>query len=307
MEYWQLKQRQSLPLQIKVILSQQRIKSWYSHWHGDVYVSFSGGKDSTVLLYLVRELFPNVPAVFVNTGLEYPEIVDFVKTIDNVVWLKPSIPFNKVIDVHGYPVVSKENSQKINEIRNTKSNKLKDIRMTGGEKGNGKLPDKWKYLIHAPFKISDRCCHIMKKHPVKKYEKEFGLKPFIGNMASDSRLRTTAYLENGCNAFNSNRPVSTPIAFWKEGDIWGYIKENNIPYSKIYDMGYPRTGCMFCMFGAHLETTPNRFQRMAKTHPKQYDYCINKLGCGKVLDYIGVPYSGYVEENALFNIGEYSE
>jgi hypothetical protein len=50
------------------------------------------------------------------------------------------------------------------------------------------------------------------------------------------------------------------------------------------------TGCMFCMFGVHLEQSPNRFERMALTHPKLYDYCINNLGLGNVLDYINVPY-----------------
>ena len=48
--------------------------------------------------------------------------------------------------------------------------------------------------------------------------------------------------------------------------------------------------CMFCMFGLHLEKRPNRFERMALTHPKQYDYCINRMGCGAVLDYLGIPY-----------------
>jgi hypothetical protein len=67
-------------------------------------------------------------------------------------------------------------------------------------------------------------------------------------------------------------------------------------------MGYTRTGCMFCMFGAHLEKEPNKFQRMLETHPKQHNYCINKLGCGKVLDYIGVPYTN--SSNNLFNIEE---
>ena len=65
---------------------------------------------------------------------------------------------------------------------------------------------------------------------------------------------------------------------------------HSIAYSEIYDMGEKRTGCMFCMFGVHLEKGENRFQRMKKTHPKQYDYCINKLGCGEVLDFIGVEY-----------------
>jgi len=305
MEYYQMKQRQSLPLRAKIVLSQQRIKSWYDYWHGNVYISFSGGKDSTVLLHLVREIFPNIPAVFVNTGLEYPEIVEFVKTIDNVVWLKPDMPFNKVIEQHGYPVISKENSQKINEIRNTKSEKLRTTRLEGGRNGNSKLPDKWKYMINAPFKISDRCCHVMKKRPVKQYEKKFGVTPFIGTMAEDSRLRSTAYLEKGCNAFDALRPVSMPIAFWLEENIWEYLKSKEIPYSKIYDMGYSNTGCMFCMFGVHLENGENRFQKMSKTHPKQYDYCINKLGCGKVLDSIGVRYTPLEEdERPLFDLGE---
>ena len=68
-----------------------------------------------------------------------------------------------------------------------------------------------------------------------------------------------------------------------DGDI---VEENG----KLVTTGAQRTGCMFCMFGLHLEKQPNRFQRMALTHPKQHNFCVNKLGCGKVLDYIGVPY-----------------
>jgi len=305
MEYYQLKQRQSLPLRAKIVLSQQRIKSWYDYWHGNVYISFSGGKDSTVLLDMVRGIYPNIPAVFVNTGLEYPEIVDFVKTIDNVVMLKPKIPFNKVIEKYGYPVVSKENSLKVHEIRNTKSEKLRNKRLYGDEAGNGKLPTKWKFLLDAPFKISNRCCSVMKKAPFYAYETKTKAKPFVGTMAIESNTRRQAYLKDGCNAFNNVHPQSRPIAFWKEEDIWEYIKTRNIPYSKIYDMGYDRTGCMFCMYGIHLEKGENRFQRMAKTHPKQYNYCTNKLGCGKALDYIGINYHPIKEEDKpLFDLGK---
>ena len=108
LEHWQLKQRQGQPLDIKEQLTANRIKAYYERLGGNVYVSFSGGKDSTALLHQVRRIYPNVPAVFIDTGLEYPEIRDFVKTVDNVIWLKPKMPFTQVIEKYGYPVISKE-------------------------------------------------------------------------------------------------------------------------------------------------------------------------------------------------------
>jgi 3'-phosphoadenosine 5'-phosphosulfate sulfotransferase (PAPS reductase)/FAD synthetase len=286
LEHWQLRQRQGQPLEIKEQLTANRIKAYYERLEGNVYVSFSGGKDSTALLHQVRRIYPNVPAVFVDTGLEYPEIRDFVKTVDNVVWQKPKMPFTQVIEKYGYPVISKETAQKIKEVRETKSEKLKSKRIGGDEKGNGKIPDKWQFLINAPFKISDRCCHVMKKEPVKKYEKETGRGAIVGTMAADSRLREGSYLQHGCNSFE-NRPMSTPMAFWLEHDVWDYIKKYNLPYSKIYDMGYTRTGCMFCMFGLHMDES-SRFERMKKTHPQIYNYCMDKLGLREVIRYCGI-------------------
>lgn len=106
MELWELKQKQSLNLKQKIIYSEKRIREWYKYWDGLVYVAFSGGKDSTVLLDIIRNIYPDVPAVFVDTGLEYPEIKDFVKTIDNVTTIRPEMNFKQVIEKCGYPVVS---------------------------------------------------------------------------------------------------------------------------------------------------------------------------------------------------------
>jgi 3'-phosphoadenosine 5'-phosphosulfate sulfotransferase (PAPS reductase)/FAD synthetase len=287
--------RQSLPLQDKIDMSCEKIESWYDYWKGQVYVAFSGGKDSTVLLDIVRNraLIPDsklVPAVFSDTGLEYPEIRDFVKIIDNVIWVKPKINFRQVIQKYGYPLISKAQSQYLFEYRNSKSDKLKNLRLNGSEKGKFKISEKWKFLIDAPFKICHKCCDILKKNPMKQYEKETGRKPIIGVMTEESFRRKTNYMKYGCNAFDKKNPNSTPLAFWTEKDIWEYIKKYNLPYSNIYNMGYVRTGCMFCMFGVDSEDSPNRFQQMQITHPKMYDYCINNLELGKVLDYIGVDY-----------------
>lgn len=287
-----LKQRQSLSLDAKIAMSKVRIREWYENWHGNIYVSFSGGKDSTVLLHLVRSMYPNIKAVFFNTGIEFPEIRTFIQQTECVKWIAPKMSFHEVIKKYGYPVISKENSQKIYEIRTTKSEKLLHKRLYGdvNKYKSGKLPEKWKYLIDAPFKIGHQCCDIMKKNPAKMFEKQSGLKCIIGTMASDSQLRKQQYLRHGCNSYNGKQQCK-PLSFWNTKDVWNYIKKYNVKYSSIYDMGYKTTGCIFCAFGVHFEQEPNRFQLMKKTHPKLYDYCMNKLKLKEVLKTIGVNYT----------------
>ena len=126
-------------------------------------------------------------------------------------------------------------------------------------------------------------------------------------MACESRMRKTAWLKNGCNAFDSKRPISQPMSFWTEQDVLRYLKEFNIPYAsvygeikqdesgKYYTTDCKRTGCVFCGFGCHLEKEPNRFQRLKQTHPKLWNYCMKPwdeggLGMKEGLDYIGVKY-----------------
>jgi 3'-phosphoadenosine 5'-phosphosulfate sulfotransferase (PAPS reductase)/FAD synthetase len=282
----ELQMMQNMDLGTKVMKSKLRIRQWYNHFTGNVYVAFSGGKDSTVLLDLVRQEFPDVPAVFVQTGLQYPEVREFVKTVDNVITIKPKMTFKEIIEEHGYPIPTKMQAQYIEQYRNTGSNKLKKLRWEGEEKyGNYKISEQWKFLVDAPFKISDKCCNYMKKEPLKRYQKETGNKPFIGTMATDSGMRKQYALKNGCNAYDGDNPISKPLTIWNENDVWEYIKKYNLDYSSIYDMEYKRTGCMFCLFGAHLEK-PNRFQLMKKTHPKIYNYCMKNIGLKKVIEYV---------------------
>ena len=117
-ELWELQQLQALPLKVKVQKTRQRIREWVDEYgENGVYVSVSGGKDSTVLLDIVRKDYPNVKAAFVDTGLEYPEIREFVKGYDNVDWLKPKMNFKQVIEKYGYPFISKEVSECVEGAR----------------------------------------------------------------------------------------------------------------------------------------------------------------------------------------------
>ena len=302
-----LRQFQSLPLNIKVQMTKLRIKWWLDEFDG--YVSFSGGKDSTVLLHIARQVSSDIPAVFVDTGLEYPEVREFALSQENVIRLRPEMNFRKVIETYGYPVIGKEVAQKIYEYRKN-PNGYTAARFDDNSEFNKKYNHhysmaKWTWLRDSDIPISHMCCNVMKKKPVKKYEKETGRTPIIATMACESRNRKTAWLKNGCNAYESKRPTSQPMSFWTEKDVLQYIKENNLSYASVYGeikedekgeyytTGVKRTGCVFCGFGAHLEKEPNRYQKLKQTHPQLWEYCMKDwddggLGMKNVLDFINV-------------------
>ena len=308
-----LRQKQSLPLEGKIILTQQRIREWYDHWEGQVCVSFSGGKDSTVLKHLVETTsgVDDVPSVFVNTGLEFPEIQKFAMSQPNVITVRPEMRFDKVIETYGYPVASKNISDMIDAYQRGAQWVIPYVKGMAidrnGSPSRYNLAKRWQCLLDAPFRVSNECCAIMKKKPLKQFQKETGRKPFVGTLVEESQLRMNAYLNQGCNAYDAKDPKSQPMSFWTEQDVLEYILKYNLDYAtiygeikrdetgKLYTTGRDRTGCMFCMFGCHLEKAPNRFQRMKETHPRQYAYCMKSreeggLGLAEVLDYIGVDY-----------------
>lgn len=299
----ELKYMQSLPLERKIEMTAERIDAWYKHYDGNVAVSFSGGKDSTVLLDIARNHWrghQDIKAVFVDTGLEYPEIRQFVKTFDNVDVIRPKMRFDEVIKKYGYPVISKEVSKLIFYARKGGlSGKDSIDKLNGIARYKGNISPynatKWKPLIDTDFFISSRCCDVMKKQPSHSFFKKQNSYSMTAEMACESRLRTQQWLKNGCNGFELEYPKSTPMAFWTEQDVLEYIYKNNLPiaepYGKVIETecqltfdgdqckyettGCNRTGCMFCAFGLHLEKGKTRFQLLKETHPKQYEYCIN--------------------------------
>lgn len=170
--YDQMKQRQSMPLEAKVAFTVSRIRTWYEHFDGDVYVSYSGGKDSTVLLDIVKRMYPDVPAVFCDTGLEYPEVRELALKNADVV-LKPQMTFKQVIEKHGYPFPSKEQALYVYQYKHSKSEKLRNYRWNGWPpNGSFAIAKKWRFLIDAPFEVSNKCCDVMKKSPFHKFERE---------------------------------------------------------------------------------------------------------------------------------------
>ena len=170
--------------------------------------------------------------------------------------------------------------------------------------GKKSMFNKKKWLPIArdlPVMISGHCCNVMKKSVMAKYQRENGLKPILGTMAEESRMRRQAWIKHGCNAFEGAKISSQPLSFWTEQDILTYIKLFDLeiapPYGEIeivdrngtvvepVDASMPvgckyrcsgcsRTGCVYCGLGFHLDKGETRFQRLGRTHPRLYEYCI---------------------------------
>jgi 3'-phosphoadenosine 5'-phosphosulfate sulfotransferase (PAPS reductase)/FAD synthetase len=196
-----------------------------------------------------------------------------------------------------------------------------------------KMYDKsrYKFFLYAPFDLcGNECCKTMKKEPLRLYARKSKRVPITAQMASESKLRTQSWLQSGCNAFDSKKPMSNPMSFWTEQDVLLYIKENNLPICSVYGevvtdyeamgqcenqmsfadfgifdkerpllktTGCQRTGCVLCGFGCHLEKE-SRFLRLKETHPKFHNLLY-------VLKNNGVTYAeaiDWVNEHGNMNI-----
>lgn len=323
---------QALPTDVKIMKSKQRIREAISHFGASgVYIPVSGGLDSTVLDFLVTivENEDDIPKgtitrVNANTRNEYPGVLALARKLSDIEVVSKKSPY-QVWGDEGYPVASKKTSRMIRDIQNPTEKNFYSRRLymygikKDGSKGSSqcKLAKKWYVFIDetqdVKIKCSEKCCNIVKKEPLHRYEKESGRIPMIATMADEHGAREEGYLQTGCNAFSIGK--SLPIGFWTKQDILKVIIENNIEIApeygeiakdengKLYTTLESRTGCFSCAMAVQLEKGENRFQRMKRLYPKMYKHCIyggindngiwkpkGGLGLWKVLERMGVEY-----------------
>lgn len=282
-----LQSLQDMNLNSKIIQTEHLIKQAVNEFGLDkVYISYSGGKDSTVLSHIAKRLYPNILHIFSNTTNEYPETLQHIDWESkhngtNIITIIPRDTkgnvwtFKKVVECYGYPIFSKRVSNAIRTYQHALSDRTKQNSIDYIYR-NFK-----KYSKYMELPISDKCCDKLKKEPLRRKAKELGLEcAILGILASESYQRKKDWLEYGCNVFHQRKDnQSRPLSFWTETDIQEYIDRFDVKISALYDMGYNRNGCMYCGFGVHLEPDgENRFQRLKKTHPRQYSYFSKNFG-----------------------------
>jgi 3'-phosphoadenosine 5'-phosphosulfate sulfotransferase (PAPS reductase)/FAD synthetase len=276
----ELHTRQQWTLAQKVDDTLGVIDQFISRMDGKVYLSFSGGKDSTVLLHLCEIIKKDIKCVFVNTGCESIDVIRFVDKMrqegHNIETIRPKLTPRQVWAKYGFPLVSKDQAFKIDLVRKNPHSAsaqkfMRDSNQFTISKGFRYLCD----TERTKYNTSAHCCDKLKKEPCHRYEHETGLRPIVATMASESILRESTYLRIGqCNSFAEGKEKSYPLSIWMEEDIWQFIRENHIELAEIYNKGVTRTGCVGCGFGAQIKSD-RRLETFYRLYPKYYNMVLN--------------------------------
>ena len=272
-----------------------RIEELYYETNGKCYVSFSGGKDSTVLLALIKlceevlTIPPNsIPAVFSNTGIELGVTYDFVKWVKenyypNVEIIHPIKSFDWVMKNEGKPLKSKMKSKDLHQFHYGKRSEALLLLLlgrctTGKQSAKHRIGDKDMHMLHNdfPIKASNKCCDWMKKKPFEKYAKDHGmLGTYQGVRISEGGARDSAAnvrIRSGgklCTWMKNGVIQKAPIIDWSNEEVEEFIQKYNVPLSKAYtEYGFERTGCMACPYALSVDKDleylyfhePNRYK-----------------------------------------------
>ena len=255
----------------------------------NAYISFSGGKDSTVLHYLMDLVLPNnhIPRVYLNTGIEYGDIRKYVQKLakndSRFKIVNSNINIKNMLEKYGYPFKSKEYSHLVHIYQN--SGKSLSVKKFLGEKEGNRVihcPKKLKYQFREDFniKISDKCCYKLKKEPAKKWAKENGKSIILTGMRTGEggqRLSATCIVTDKNFNLVKFHPLLVVDSEWEEE----FIKQNKITLCKLYyePYNFNRTGCKGCPFALNLEAELNKLKELL---PNEYKQC--NLLWGKIYD-----------------------
>lgn len=210
-------------------------------------VAFSGGRDSLVALHLTRQRWPDVQVVFINTGIEFPETVTYVRDLStkwdlNLHVPKPKRNFWRLARERGLPIGGRGNGYFLKELS-----------------------------VAADVKLSNACCNQLKITPARQFYADMGTEAVItGLRCEESLMRRLNFADYG--ALRWSRDYGTlnawPLFAWSQADVQAYIKAYDLPLNPIYDMGHQRVGCWACM--QDFLRGDSRLFALAKTHPGMY-------------------------------------
>ena len=341
----------SMPYEAKVSLARSRIWEWYDECrrNGKTCAVSVGGLDSITLLALARdELGDDIDGISVSV-LEDKSIQAVHKEM-GVIPIAPLKSKVEILQEYGFPVVSKLASAKINRLQTPgddspiiKAYMTGDMGAWGGYGHNDrfKLPDKWVELFGglyghfrpdlnckcATFKVSDQCCYWLKEEPVRRYQEEHDIWPFLGLMQSEGGRRQYSLRMHGCNYVGKDTARSCPFNYFYRQDLLQLALDLHVHVPGIYGeivrepdgtlrtTKAQRTGCSMCGYGIHLDGRPHHFDLLREQNPEEWSFWMyrcctdpetgEKYGWGRVLDYIGVgwendPYTDCVGQISMF-------
>lgn len=262
-------------------------------------VSYSGGRDSTVLSHFIVERMgiKDIPHVMSNTRMEYPETIKQVKNwyarmraqgVECHTCFPDKRPKQLWSEI-GVPLWSKSLAYKYRKFAKSKSDKIpKHV--------PDSLHDSFRRAKELNLKITDKCCQVLKKDPMAKWDKEHGVGGHLmGVRCAESRSRRLAWIMKGSlyrAVTHGNMWVANPLAYWTQEDIEAWLSEHNLEVLRP-DTPTGGSGCVTCMFSCHVrakEGTKNTMQDLKTRNPKIYKAALDEWGYREVLDAMGVPY-----------------